>query len=153
MVLKLTSFSDFDSYGDLFCGGGVARFSFGLLVVSSPDSVDDHSDWDPARESVHAGRDSLHVAVRQSASGAVAVACAEHPFLPEGRELLHRGVIELARASILIYDPNGQLRLEFPVERDFNAISVYGDDAAEPAEVVVVLGVPDGGVPLPGADR
>ncbi|MGV9297444.1 hypothetical protein [Amycolatopsis sp. NPDC003676] len=137
----MTSFSDFASYGDSYYGGGIARFSFGLLVVSSPDSVDDHSGWDPARESVHAGKDSLHVAVRQSASGAVAVSCVEEPVVPERLELLHRGVIQLARSLVLLYDPNGQLRLELPVERELNAVSVYGDDTMEPAEIVVVLGV------------
>lgn len=140
--MKMTNFSNFDSHGDLYYGGGVARFSFGLLVVSSPNSVDDHSSWDPARENVHAGKDSVHVPVRQSASGLVAVACVEEPAIPKGLALVHRGVIQLARSSIVLYDPNGQLRLELPVERDLNAISVYGDDPAEPAEVVVVLGVP-----------
>ncbi|WP_326834883.1 hypothetical protein VSH64_08135 [Amycolatopsis rhabdoformis] len=131
------------SLGDRYHGGGTARFAHGLLVIASPDSTDDHAGWDPAREPVHAGPDSLYVGVRQSASGPVAVACLEEPAPHGALDVLFRGEITLARASIALYDPHGQLRLERPVERDLNRITLYGDDPDEPAEIVVVLGVPD----------
>jgi hypothetical protein len=49
---------------------GLARFDHGLLVISSPESTDDHAGWDPGAENVHAGPAS---GVRQSVSGPVAV--------------------------------------------------------------------------------
>ncbi|MGW4487995.1 hypothetical protein ACWEOE_29630 [Amycolatopsis sp. NPDC004368] len=72
--------------------------------------------------------------------------CVEEPADSSGLELPHRGEIELPRQSLAIYDPNGQLRLELPVERVLNRVSIYGDGGEEPSRILVVLGDP--AVPL-----
>ncbi|WIX77230.1 hypothetical protein QRX50_38425 [Amycolatopsis carbonis] len=131
-----------EAAGERFHGSAVARFAFGLLVIAAPDSQDDHAGWDAATEAVHAGNDSLYVGVRDAASGPVGVTCVEEPFAVDGLGLLHRGEIELSRRSLAIYEPNAQLRLELPVERVLNRVSVYGDDGDEPARILVVLGDP-----------
>ena len=54
-----------------------ASFSFGLLALADPASTEDHGDWDPASEMVHASADSIYVSVRDTASGLVSVTCVD----------------------------------------------------------------------------
>ncbi|MFD5246791.1 hypothetical protein ACFWIW_19735 [Amycolatopsis sp. NPDC058340] len=129
-----------EEYGDRLYGAGLARFDHGLLVVAAPDSRDDHAGWDPAAQSVHGGPDSVFVAVQQSVSGPVGVVCVEAPADVRQLNLLFDGEIHLSKASLAIYDPNRQLSLQVPVERERNKIKIYGDHPDESAEVIIVLG-------------
>ncbi|WP_432854090.1 hypothetical protein ACQPXB_19370 [Amycolatopsis sp. CA-161197] len=141
-MVQMIDVTTAEAAGERFHGSAVARFAFGLLVIAAPDGQDDHDGWNAATEIVHAGRDFLYVGVRQAASGPVWVICVEEPFEVDGLGLLHRGELELSRRSLEISEPNGQLRLELPVERVLNRVSVYGDDGEEPARILVVLGDP-----------
>lgn len=120
-------------------GAAIARFAHGLLVISSPDSVDAHSDWDPSVEPIHAGPDSIYVSVQQAVSGPVAVTCVVGPHVPERLDLLYSGTIELSRPTLSVYDPNGAVNLQLPVEERINRIEIYGDDPDESEQLVVVL--------------
>ncbi|GAA1722876.1 hypothetical protein GCM10009765_83570 [Fodinicola feengrottensis] len=124
---------------DRVYGGGLARFAHGLLVVASSDSVDSHDSWDPGQESVHAGTDSLYVSVVPAATGYVTVICISGPYVPEGANLLFSGTMRLSTENIAIYDPNGEIRLELPVNGNVHKVDLYGDDPDEPAEIIIVL--------------
>ncbi|MGW4487996.1 hypothetical protein ACWEOE_29635 [Amycolatopsis sp. NPDC004368] len=58
-----------DVAGEGFHGGGIARFAFGLVVISAPDSENEHPGWDAAAQNVHVGEDSLYLGVREAANG------------------------------------------------------------------------------------
>jgi hypothetical protein len=131
--------SNVTSLGDDLYGAAVARFAHGLLVASAPDSRDAHDGWDPSADPIHAGPDSLYISVQQAANGPVSVACVAGPRTPEGLDLLFSGEINLSRASLALYDPNGAVSLQLPVPGKLNRIEVYGDDPEESAEVVIVL--------------
>jgi hypothetical protein len=60
------------------------RFAHGLLVVESSDSADPHEGWSPAAESVHAGADSLYIAVLPAASGFATLTCVSGSYEPQG---------------------------------------------------------------------
>lgn len=123
---------------DLY-GAAIARLSYGMFVISSPDSVDTHSDWDPAVYPIHAVPDSIYVSARQAASGLVAIVCIAGPFRSKSLELLFSGAIELSRATISIYDPGGSMSLQLPVEERTNLVEILGNDSDEPSEILVVL--------------
>ncbi|MEV4562077.1 hypothetical protein AB0K51_34595 [Kitasatospora sp. NPDC049285] len=127
------------SLGDDLHGAAVARFAHGLLVASAPDSTDAHDAWDPSVDPIHAGPDSLYISVQQAASGPVSVVCVAGPRVPDGLNILFSGEINLPQASLAIYDPNGTVNLQLPVDRKLNRIEVYGDDPDESSEVVIVL--------------
>lgn len=116
-----------------------SRFPHGLLVVSDPGSRDSHDDWDPAREAVHAGPDSLYVSVLQAASGLVSVIVAERGEIDERAQLLYGGEIFLPSLSVQLYEPSESFHLNILVEREVNSIQVYGDDSDESSEIAILL--------------
>jgi hypothetical protein len=116
-----------------------ARFAHGLIVAAAPESREKHDEWDPARDLVHGGRDSLFIAVRQAASGVATVECLQGPFAPPGKVLTYSGRLVLPHASLVISDPNETVRLEIPVPNVENQVEVFGDGTDEPGEVSIVL--------------
>lgn len=120
-------------------GAVTVPLAYGMVVVAAPGSTDSPEGWDPAADPIHAGTDSLYVSTRQAASGPVAITCVEGPCATPGLSLLFRGVITLPKSTLEIYDPNGAVRLELPVERQENQIEIHGDDPAESAQLLVVL--------------
>jgi hypothetical protein len=120
-------------------GAGIVRLAHGLLVVSSTDSVDSHDGWDPTVDPIHAGPDSIYVSAQQAASGPVAVACVAGPVKSPGLDLLHSGEIELSRPTISIYDPNGAMSLNLPVDEKKNVIDIYGDGGDESGQLLIAL--------------
>lgn len=120
-------------------GSFEARFSFGLLVISDPESRDSHDGWDPSAEQVHAGPDSLYVVVRDRASGLVSVACHDDSdsSLGPGSGLLFAGNLELPSAMLMFYDPDQMICMTVPVDEKRMHIKIYSDDPKEPAELLV----------------
>lgn len=131
--------ADVDLVMDRLYGACVARFTFGLVVVSAPASTDAHSDWDPSVQPLHAGPDSLYVSIRPAAGGLVSIACVEGPYAPEGVGRMYTGDLVLPGASLAIYDPDGAVDLRLPVARERNTVDVYGDDPEESSKLWIVL--------------
>ncbi|MGP3950164.1 hypothetical protein [Streptomyces sp. 7N604] len=122
----------------------MARFPHGLLVVSAPGSVDAHDDWDPATEAIHAGPDSLYISVQSAASGLVDVACVKGPYVPSEIDLLFSGELSLPEESLALYDPDGVVQMQLPVDGSCHRVEIYGDHEDESSELLIVLTAVDG---------
>lgn len=120
-------------------GAFEARFPFGLLVIADPGSKDTHDDWDPSIQKVHAGPDSLYVAVRDAVSGLVTVTCTDGDAAYQGAasNLLFTGSLELAASRLKFYDPDESVRMTVPVQGSRAQVKIYADDAEEPSELLV----------------
>jgi hypothetical protein len=112
-------------------------FSHGLLIVAAPESVDAHNDWDPATELVHAGPDSLYIGVLDAAGGLVRVECYDEPVTDPSLLLLYRGDLELPSASVVLYDPNQQLRMIIGLEARLHTVVVLGNDDSAPTRLCI----------------
>jgi hypothetical protein len=123
----------------MLLGAFEARFSHGLLVVSAPESVDAHEDWDASTEQIHAGADSLYVGVSQSASGLVKVMCIEGNDFRSELSCLFVGKLALPSSRLVLYDPDETICMTVPVEATSITVSIYGNDAFEPREIVIVV--------------
>ncbi|WP_328326575.1 hypothetical protein OHA70_38470 [Kribbella sp. NBC_00382] len=115
------------------------RFAHGLLVVESSDSADPHEGWSPAVESVHAGADSLYVAVLPAASGFATLTCVSGSYQPPGLRAAFTGVLRFSDASMAITDPGGSLSLEVPAPGERCSVTLYSDHPDEPSELVLVV--------------
>lgn len=123
-------------------GAFEASFSFGLLVIADPASVDPHDDWDPSSEMVHSSADSIYVSVRDTASGLVSVTCVDEDegADPENeRTLIFSGDIALPSRQIRFSDPNETISMTIPVKSASSHVKLYADDADEPSSLVVMI--------------
>jgi hypothetical protein len=120
-------------------GGFTAPFAHGLLVVAAPESADPHDGWDVAEHHIHAGRDSLYCGVRQAASGLVTVSCVEAEAVQTEPEEVLACELFLPSARLEFYDPNQSVRLIVPVSEEHMRVTVYADDADEPAQLLFHL--------------
>jgi hypothetical protein len=123
-------------------GSFEASFSFGLLVIADPASTDDHGDWDPSSEMVHASAVSIYVSVRDAASGLVSVTCVDEDEAADpGDEgvLIFSGDLMLQSRQIRFSDPNEMISMTIPVENVSSHVKICADDADEPAALVVVV--------------
>ena len=123
-------------------GSFEASFSFGLLVIADPASTDDHGDWDPSSEMVHASADSIYVSVRDTASGLVSVTCVDEDEISDsGGEgtLIFSGDLALQNRQIRFSDPNEMISMTIPVKNIGSHVKIYADDADEPAALVVAV--------------
>jgi hypothetical protein len=119
-----------------------ASFSFGLLVIADPASTDDHGDWDPSSEMVHASADSIYVRVRDTGGGLVSVICVgEDEVTSSGDEgtLIFSGNLTLQSRQIRFSDPNEMISMTIPVKNVVGHVKIYADDVEEPAALVVVI--------------
>jgi hypothetical protein len=98
-------------------GSFEARFPFGLLIISDPESKDSHDNWNYGLEKVHAGPDSLYVGVTDAASGLVSVTCTDSEDAPSGTasSLLFDGHLELAASRLKLYDTDESICMTIPV--------------------------------------
>jgi hypothetical protein len=115
------------------------RFAHGLLVVESSDSADPHGGWSPAVDPVHAGEDSLYVAVLPAASGFVTLTCVSGNYEPRDLVRVFAGVLNFADASMTVTDPDGSLSLRVPAPSERCSVTLYTDDPEEPSELVLVV--------------
>ena len=123
-------------------GSFEASFSFGLLVIADPASTDDHGDWDPSSEMVHASADSIYVSVRGTASGLVSVTCVDEDEIADsGGEgaLIFSGDLTLQNRQIRFSDPNEMISMTIPVKNVGSHVEIYADDVDEPAALVVAV--------------
>lgn len=123
-------------------GSFEASFSFGLLVIADPASTDDHGDWDPSSEMVHASADSIYVSVRDTASGLVSVTCVDEDEIADsGGEgaLIFSGDLTLQNRQIKFSDPNEMISMTIPVKNVGSHVEIYADDVDEPAALVVAV--------------
>ena len=123
-------------------GSFEASFSFGLLVIADPASTDDHGDWDPSSEMVHASADSIYVSVRDTASGLVSVTCVDEDEIADpGGEgaLIFSGDLTLQNRQIRFSDPNEMISMTIPVKNVGSHVEIYADDVDEPAALVVAV--------------
>jgi hypothetical protein len=123
-------------------GSFEASFSFGLLVIADPASTDDHGDWDPSSEMVHASADSIYVSVRDTASGLVSVTCVDEDEIADsGGEgaLIFSGDLTLQNRQIRFSDPNEMISMTIPVKDVGSHVKIYADDVEEPAALVVAI--------------
>jgi hypothetical protein len=123
-------------------GSFEASFSFGLLVIADPASTDDHGDWDPSSEMVHASADSIYVSVRDTESGLVSVTCVdEDEIAGSGGEgaLIFSGDLTLRNRQIRFSDPNEMISMTIPVKNVGSHVEIYADDVDEPAALVVAV--------------
>jgi hypothetical protein len=134
MILSLLA-----SESSRFLGGCLASFPHGLLVAAAPESVDTHAGWDPSSTLVHAGSDSLYIGVQQAASGLVGVACIAGPCDSTIGIKLFEGHLFLSSARLCISEPTGVVSLTVSLDEANNAIEVFGDDADEPSEILIVV--------------
>jgi hypothetical protein len=121
----------------MLLGSFKSRFSHGLLVVSAPESIDSHDDWDAATEGVHAGQDSLYIGVRDTASGLVSVTCVEVPDVETELSVLFSGKLTLPSARLQFYDPDETISMTVPVSAESVTITVFADHDDEPSELLV----------------
>lgn len=122
-------------------GSFEARFPFGLLIISDPQSKDSHDKWNPALEKVHAGPDSLYVGVTDAASGLVSVTCTDSEDVPSGTasSALFNGYLELADSRLKFYDPDESICMTIPVGGSRVQVKIYADYADEPSELLVQI--------------
>ena len=123
-------------------GSFEASFSFGLLVIADPASTDDHGDWDPSSEMVHALAHSIYVSVRDTASGLVSVTCVDEDEIADsGGEgaLIFSGDLTLQNRQIRFSDPNEMISMTIPVKNVGSHVEIYADDVDEPAALVVAV--------------
>jgi hypothetical protein len=123
-------------------GSFEASFSFGLLVIADPASTDDHGDWDPSSEMVHASADSIYVSVRDTASGLVSVTCVDEDEIADsGGEgaLIFSGDLTLQNRQIRFSDPNEMISMTISVKNVGSHVEIYADDVDEPAALVVAV--------------
>jgi hypothetical protein len=123
-------------------GSFEASFSFGLLVIADPASTDDHGDWDPSSEMVHASADSIYVSLRDTASGLVSVTCVDEDEIADsGGEgaLIFSGDLTLQNRQIRFSDPNEMISMTIPVKNVGSHVVIYADDVDEPAALVVAV--------------
>jgi hypothetical protein len=123
-------------------GSFEASFSFGLLVIADPASTDDHGDWDPSSEMVHASADSIYVSVRDTASGLVSVTCVDEDEIADsGGEgaLIFSGDLTLRNRQVRFSDPNEMISMTIPVKNVGSHVKIYADDVDEPAALVVAV--------------
>jgi hypothetical protein len=123
-------------------GSFEASFSFGLLVIADPASTDDHGDWDPSSEMVHASADSIYVSVRDTASGLVSVTCVDEDEIADsGGEgaLIFSGDLTLRNRRVRFSDPNEMISMTIPVKNVGSHVKIYADDVDEPAALVVAV--------------
>lgn len=117
-------------------------FSFGLLVIADPASKDDHGDWDPSFEMVHATADSVYVAVRDTGGGIVSVTCIDQDDVAgSGDEwaLIFSGALTLLSRRLQFTDPNEMISMIIPVDGTTIRLRIYADDIDEPASLMVVV--------------
>jgi hypothetical protein len=123
-------------------GSFEASFSFGLLVIADPASMDDHGDWDPSSEMVHASADSIYVSVRDTASGLVSLTCMDEYEVTDSEDegtLIFSGNLVLQSRRIRFSDPNEMISMTIPVENVGTQVKIYADDVEEPAALVVAI--------------
>lgn len=123
-------------------GSFEASFSFGLLVIADPASTDDHGDWDPSSEMVHASADSIYVSVRDTASGLVSVTCVDEDEIADSGDegaLIFSGDLTLQNRQIRFSDPNEMISMTIPVKNVGSHVEIYADDVDEPAALVVAV--------------
>lgn len=123
----------------MLIGSFVARFSYGLLVIAAPESMDPHGDWDPAEQRIHAGPDSIYVGVRDTAAGLVKVVCTEGEGGETGLSSVFSGILMLPTARLKFYDPDETIVMIVQVSAERIKIEIYADDYAEPCELHVQL--------------
>ncbi|MFG2952004.1 hypothetical protein [Streptomyces adustus] len=123
-------------------GAVTFRFPYGLLVAADAESEEEHDDWDPATQVVHAASDSLFISVRPAESGIVEVVCVEAPYETGNLQLMFSGEISLSRANITLSEPGGTMHLEVPIERKHNKVAVFGDDSIVASRIVLVFSEP-----------
>jgi hypothetical protein len=123
-------------------GAVTTRFPHGLLVVGDAESEDEHEEWDPTSEAVHAGRDSLFISVRPAESGPVGIVCIEGPQELDDLQLVFSGEIVLTRPNISLAEPGGTMNLELPIERKHNGIEVFSDDNFFASRILLVVSDP-----------
>ncbi len=121
----------------MILGSFVARFSHGLLVVSAPESIDSHDDWDSATESVHAGEDSLYIGVRDTASGLVSVTCVETSDAETELSVIFSGQLALPSERLQFYDPDQTINMIVPVSANLVTVTVFADSSDEPSRLLV----------------
>jgi hypothetical protein len=123
----------------MLLGAFTARFNFGLLVIAAPESRDPHIEWDPARTSVHAGKDSIYLGVRQTASGLVSVTCVEDHDEETSLQELFSGTLTLPSGRLTLYDPDESVRMTVPVSSEDVAVTIYGNHQDESSELQISL--------------
>ena len=130
----------------LLIGSFKSRFAHGLLVISALGSKDTHDDWDAGSQNVHAGEDSIFVAVLD-AIGFVTVTCVEEDSSDEvdGEEIsvsgelseVFTGTLTLASPVLEFSDPNQTIRMAAPMPANKVDVAIYTNDEWEATEVLV----------------
>ena len=123
-------------------GSFEASFPFGLLVIADPASTDDHGDWDPSSEMVHASADSIYVRVRDTGGGLVSVICVDEDEVTNSGDegtLIFSGDLTLQSRQIRFSDPNEMISMTIPVKDVGSHVKIYADDVEEPAALVVAI--------------
>lgn len=116
-----------------------AGFAHGLLIVSAPDSLDDHDDWDPGESPVHAGPDSLYIGVQQDATGLVSVECLEGEESSDELYLLFEGRLSLPSYRLRLCDPNETISMILRVSGDVASVAVKADNQVEPSRISLYI--------------
>jgi hypothetical protein len=122
----------------MLLGSFVARFSYGLLVISAPESTDAHDGWNAAEQAIHAGPDSIYVGVRDTAGGLVKVVCVEGDGADTELSEVFSGRLTLPSARLKFYDPDETIAMVVPVSAERMGVKIYADDE-EPSELFVHL--------------
>lgn len=123
----------------MLLGSFVARFSHGLLVVSAPESVDAHDDWNSAEQAIHAGPDSIYVGVSDAATGLVEVVCVEGDDANTELTEVFSGRLTLPSARLKFYDPDETIVMVVPVSAERMRVKLFADDDEEPSKLYVHL--------------
>jgi hypothetical protein len=125
----------------MLIGALTAGFAHGLMVIAAPESKDSHDDWEPSRQPVHAGPDSMYIGVQSSASGLVSIECHDASGPEAGLVPLYLGQLSVPSSKFIIYDPNATFLLTVLTESERTSVALFGDSNDDPRRLVLLVDV------------
>jgi hypothetical protein len=120
--------------------GRVAFFiDHGLLIIEDPNSEYLHDSWDPAREYVSIGPDSIYLSVQPSVDGPVEIGIFKSDSESSGGVVYFDGEISVNSGRVVIHDANDVMQFTVRKPRGQVRLKVLVDEAGLATRMKVVF--------------
>ena len=118
-----------------------APVEHGLVLVEAPNSSYRHDDWDPRRELVSAGPDSLYLSVRPSVDGPVEIGVMRkvNEAIDTDGLIYYDGFLESPRGVFIIHDADDLFTISVMGKRGRNRLKVIVDQEGLVSKMLIAF--------------